>query len=70
LNTKCKIDRDKRTELVNLHIAGGAKKVKAKAKQYGVDINYVRRAAVHMGLRQGRSHAMWARARAIGAIVA
>jgi hypothetical protein len=69
-----KIDPVKRQELVDLWLAGGAKAVRAKAKEYGVSTRYAQNAAVNMGLKCGRHQTRldprWARARAVGAIIA
>jgi hypothetical protein len=73
-NPKCKISPVKRQELVDLWVAGGAKAVRAKAAEYGVSARYAQNAAVNMGLKRGpprtRLDSRWAKARAIGAIVA
>jgi hypothetical protein len=69
-----KIDPVKRKELVDIYIAGGTKAVRAKVAEYGVSEDYVKRAAVNMGLSRGqvqiRLDPRWARASAIGAIIA
>jgi hypothetical protein len=73
-NSRCKIDPEKRKELVDIYVAGGMKAVRAKAAEYGVSENYVKCATINMGRKRGQDQTRldprWARARAIGAIVA
>lgn len=78
MNTKTRIPREKRDELLAIYMAGGIKAVKAPAAAAGVRPKYIANVASALGMTRHKKadgtstrtgdDPRWARARAIGEV--
>lgn len=82
MNKSCfKIPADRRDALVQLYLSGGQKAVEPLCREMGVSPKYAANLAAAMGLHRHKNNgavtstrsqddARWARARAVGAVIA